>query len=295
MDRAANANKLYRVAKELTKEDGTVRKTYDAYKPLKDIHSRIKLEILDQVSFPHYLTGSIKGQDYKTNATLHCGAKIVISEDVSNFFPATTSALIFDVWHQFFGFSHEVATCLTQLTTLNGELPQGAITSPQLANLVFWRDEPTVHTKLALKGITYSRFVDDVAVSSREYMTAADKTYAIAMIYGIMKKRGYKPKRKKHEITTASARMTVTKLTVNEKPGLARTERSKIRAIVYHFERDVSDGVRNEYTLQEWPKVVGKVALLKRFHPGKAASLTKRLNAVKQIINPKVDDRQRID
>lgn len=252
------------------------------------------LEILDQVAFPNYLTGSIKGQDYKTNAASHCGAKIVISEDVCNFFPATTAVLIFDVWHQFFGFSYEVATCLTQLTTLNGELPQGAITSPQLANLVFWRDEPTVHAQLALKGITYSRFVDDVAASSREYMSAVDKTYAIATIYGMMKNCGCRPKRKKHEITIDSARMTVTKLTVNEKPGLARAERSKIRAIVHHFERDVSAGVRTEYTLKELPKVVGKVALLKRFHPGKAVSLKKRLDIVKQVIDAKVDRQQRI-
>src|SRR3954454_20020679 len=132
---ARRANQLYRIAIEVPKDDGSVRYTYNAQKPLKDIHRLIKLEILDRVSFPPYLTGSIKGRDYKTNAALHSDAKIVISEDISAFFPATTPAIIFDVWHHFFGFSQEVATCLTQLTTRDGESPQGAITSPQLANL----------------------------------------------------------------------------------------------------------------------------------------------------------------
>ena len=123
---ARRANQLYRIAKEVPKDDGSVRHTYDAQKPLKDIHRLIKLEILDRVSFPTYLTGSIKGRDYKTNATLHNGAKIVISEDISTFFPTTTPVIIFDVWRHFFGFSQEVATCLTQLGVLSPLRPGNA-------------------------------------------------------------------------------------------------------------------------------------------------------------------------
>lgn len=276
------ANLLYRIAIEIPKDDGSVRHTYNAQKPLKDIHRLIKLEILDRVSFPTYLTGSIKGRDYKTNAALHNGAKIVISEDISTFFPATTPAIIFDVWRHFFGFSQEVAKCLTQLTTRDGELPQGAITSPQLANLAFWRDEPALHARLATKGIVYSRFVDDLAVSSRTPLTTADKTEVISSIFGMMGRRGYNPKRKKHGIHTAKGRMVVTKLTVNEKPGLDRKERSLIRAMVHRLECDFDSGVDPSILIAALPKVIGKVSLLGRFHPGKASPLRKRLAALKE-------------
>lgn len=259
-----------------------MRRTYDALKPLKHIHRQIKLKILDHVIFPAYLTGSIKGQDYKTNAALHSGAKIVISEDISTFFPATTFYCVFSVWRQFFGFSDEVATCLTQLTTRNGELPQGSITSSQLANLVFWRDEPTLHARLTAKGITYSRFVDDVVASSRVHLNPEDKTMVIASIYGMMKRRGYNPKREKHEIGTARGRMTVTKLTVNKKPGLASKQRSQIRATVHHLERDLDSGMNPHNVMAALPNVMGKVSLLGRFHPGKAGSLKKRLATIKE-------------
>ena len=46
---AHKANTMYRIAKEVEKGDGTVRRTFDAHRPLKDIHRRIKLEILDKV------------------------------------------------------------------------------------------------------------------------------------------------------------------------------------------------------------------------------------------------------
>lgn len=279
---AGKASQLYRIAQKIPKNDGSVRYTYNARRSLKNIHRLIKLEILDRVSFPIYLNGSIKGRDYKTNAALHSGAKIVMSEDINTFFPATTSAIIFDVWHHFFGFSQEVATCLTQLTTRDGELPQGTITSPQLANLVFWRDEPALHSRLAMKGIAYSRFVDDLAVSSRTPLTTANKTEVIGLIYKMMRRHGYNPKRKKHEIRTAKERMTVTKLTVNEKPGLARKDRSRIRAMVHRLECDLGSGVEPAMVIEALPKVIGKVSLLGRFHPGKANPLKKRLASIKQ-------------
>lgn len=283
---AGRANQLYRIAQEIPKNDGSIRYTYNAQKPLKDIHGLIKSQILDRVSFPTYLTGSIKGRDYKTNATLHSGAKIVISEDISTFFPATTPVIIFDVWRHFFGFSEEVATCLTRLTTRDGELPQGAITSPQLANLAFWRDEPALHARLATKGIVYSRFVDDLAISSRTHLTTSDKTEVIRSIYRMMRRRGYNPKRKKHGIHTAKGRMTVTKLTVNEKPGLDRKERSLIRAMVHRLECYFDSGVEPDILIAALPKVMGKVSLLGRFHPGKADPLKKRLAAIKQAAIP---------
>ena len=273
----ANASNLYRLAKEVPKSDGTVRCTYDAKPLLKVIQRRIKTEILDRVIFPAYLTGSIKGRDYKTNAELHKGAAIVIAEDIDSFFPSTTADHLFDVWHNFFGFSVDVAQLLTALTTRNGELPQGAITSPHLANLVFWRDEPRLHDQFAAEGIVYSRFVDDVSVSSQNALPAEKKTEIIAAIYGLMLRTGYKPKRRKHELKTARQQMTVTKLTVNEKPGIPSAERARIRAAVHHLERLAAQDCQPDHLKSDYASVLGKVNHLARFHPGEASPLKARL------------------
>lgn len=274
---APRANKLYRLAHAEPKSDGTFRQTFDAQPLLKDIHRRIKTEILDRVVFPAYLTGSLKGRDYKSNAKLHEGAAIVIAEDIGNFFPSTTSDMIFDIWRHFFRFSEPVARLLTALTTKDGALPQGAITSPHLANLVFWRDEPLLQAKLAAEGITYSRFVDDVTVSSITSIPAEKKTEFIAAIYGLMRRNRLKPKRAKHELKTRRERMSVTKLTVNDKAGLPKEERSRIRAAVHQLELKAA---QQPLETGELASVLGKVHHMARFHPGKARSLKAKLQMI---------------
>lgn len=276
-----NADELYRV-KRVTKPDGSIRITYDALEPLKEVHRRIKSQILDHVNYPPYLTGSIKGSDYKVNAALHARARIVINEDISGFFPSTSADRIFDIWRNFFGFSEEVARCLTQLTTRCGELPQGAITSSFLANLVFWRDEPTLHAKFAAEGLVYSRYVDDIAVSSKTFLTNEAKTNVIRQVYGMLLKHGYRAKRAKHEIATSAHRMTVTKLAINKKPGLEKSKRSKIRAAVHAIERRISQGETLSFERGPYAQAMGQVLHLERFHPGDAAPLKKRLLAIKK-------------
>lgn len=280
---AKRANTLYRLAKSITKPDGSVRNTYDAQGPLKRVHRKIKNQILDYVSYPAYLTGSIKGRDYKVNAELHARARIVISEDISGFFPSTSADRVFNVWHNFFGFSETVAQCLTQLTTRNGELPQGAITSSFLANLVFWQDEPILHARFSAQGLVYSRYVDDIAVSSESFLADEDKSEVVRQVYGMLLKHGYQPKRIKHDITSSSKRMAVTKLAVNSKPGLDRTTRSRIRAAVQAIEKRVALGETLSFDQGPYAQAMGQVMHLERFHPGKAAPLKSRLLALKNV------------
>lgn len=280
------ADNLYRHVKVL-KPDGNTRDTYDALKPLKKVHRKIKTHILDHVVFPPYLTGSIKGCDYKVNAALHAKSRIVINEDIKNFFPTTSAQHVFNIWYTFFGFSKEVAQCLTLLTTRKDQLPQGTITSPFLANLVFWQDEFYLYNNLASNGIIYSRYVDDIAASSKKFLTNQEKTKIIQQIYGMLFKYHYHPKREKHEIATSAKRIEVTKLSVNNKPGLSKKTQSKIRASVHYLEQCFAKGEIISYKKGQYPQVMGQVMHLARFHPGKAATLINRLFNLKKLIKTK--------
>lgn len=117
---ANRADHMYRLANSITKPDGSTRQTWDAYAPLKKVQRNIRHNILDYVVYPAYLTGSLKGCDYKTNATLHAGSSIVINEDITLFFPSTSDTIVHNIWQHFFGFGNEVAECLTKLTTRQG-------------------------------------------------------------------------------------------------------------------------------------------------------------------------------
>lgn len=278
---AGRADRMYRLARSLTKPDGSVRQTWDAREPLKNIHRSIRRNLLDHVTYPGYLTGSLKGSDYKVNASLHAGAVIVINEDITGFFPATSSRVVHGIWRDFFGFSDDVALCLTRLTTHQGELPQGAITSSFLANLAFWATEPALQARLQSRGLVYSRYVDDIAVSSQTFLDNTAKTDAIADIYGMLFRHGYQPKRVKHEIKTSGERMEVTKLAINSRPGLPASKQSQIRAAVYQTEQAFHRGEITCFCSGRYAKTLGLVHLLARFHPGKAEKLRQRLMALK--------------
>jgi len=275
---AENADQRYRT---VAPPPGSSRQTFDALGQLKEIHRRIKTTFFDRVKFPDYLHGSLKGCDYVTNAQLHTKKQLLICEDVKKFFPSVTSEKVEDVWCAFFGFAPEVAHLLASLTTKQGALPQGAVTSSYLANLVLWRDEPLLHAKLAARGITYSRYVDDIAMSFSIRPSKETQTWVIAQVYGMLRKNGLTAGRSKHEIFSASEPMIATKLIVNSKPSLSQKKRSQVRAQVRQLEMAQSSGLDSEMVRVLAEQAAQKVGQLGRFHPTQAARLKGRVKAVR--------------
>jgi hypothetical protein len=155
---------------------------------------------------------------------------------------------------------------MTLLTTRRGELPQGAKTSNHLANLVFWRDEHELVRHLVSKGWTYSRLTDDITVSCPQAASLARKSEVISKLYAFIKRNGYKPKYKKHDIFDHNQRMLVNNLVVNEHPALPHRERQAVRSLVHKTAQAliVGDGSAPQTLLAH---VLGKIGKVKRFHP----------------------------
>lgn len=280
---AAIANTKYRLAKPIIKPDGSIRQPFDALEPLKSIHRRIKERILDRVIFPDYLTGSLRGRDAKKNAGFHVGAAIVICEDVSGFFPSTSAGAVNAIWSDFFRFSPDVATLLTLLTTKDGALPQGAITSSHLANLAFWRDEHPLYERFLAEGIAYSRYVDDVTVSSKRRLSNAEVEGCIACIYSMMGRNSYRPKRSKQEIQRANSSIFVTKLLANRRAALPSRERKAIRAAVYQLEKFLEEG-DVAAVIQGIGTASGRVNRLSQLHPTEGAVLKDRITSLRRAL-----------
>ncbi len=279
---ATDADRLYRLAKPIVKADGSMRQPFDALPALKSIHRQLKTRILARVVYPAYLTGSLVGRDYRVNADLHKGSKIVICEDISNFFPSVKAAAVLDVWQCFFNLPPDVAELLTKLCTKDGALPQGAIPSSYLANLVLWRLEPELQARLAASGLVYSRYVDDIAVSSKRFLSRPDQTQIIGAIYGMLSKAHLTAKRRKHETFTSSQRMVTTKLVVNKRPALPKEKRANIRAAVHHVELLAKSGLLDADGRRLLSSVAVQVGQLGRFHTGPALQLKERLAQIRR-------------
>ncbi|MDY3972934.1 MAG: reverse transcriptase domain-containing protein [Clostridia bacterium] len=60
----------------------------------------------------------------------HTGKKLVVKMDIKNFFGSITDKFVFESMKYTFCMDDETANTVTQLCTLDGALPQGAVTSP---------------------------------------------------------------------------------------------------------------------------------------------------------------------
>lgn len=281
---AANANKLYRPAKLIVKADGTTRQPYDALKPLKEVHRQIQKRLFEKVVFPPYLTGSLKGRDANRNAALHAGAATLVTEDIKNFFPSITAEVVHAVWRGFFRFGPEVAGLLTQLSIKDGALPQGAITSSYLANLAFWDQEDSLDAYFRSRNISYSRYVDDVTISSKGQLSNNELATYIGKIYGLMASKKLRPKRNKQEIYRGSGPMVATRLVVNKQPALPKLKRQAIRAAVFELEQLAKDPETYIACKKRIPSVMGRVGHLARLHPKEGIALKKRLSSLRSLL-----------
>ena len=283
---AESPHKYYRYIP--IKRKGKVRETWDALPPLKSVQARIQCLILRKVKYPDYLQGGIRDEeqarDFVSNASLHCGRRIVISEDIANFFPSTRSDLIYDLWRSLFHFPDHIARVLTGLTTLEGYLPQGAKTSSYLANLVLWRTEARLVEWLRRNGFTYSRYIDDITLSTDRSLTRKETAEVFRQIAGMCSPLGFRLKRSKHGLTTNGNRMCTTGLIVNRQVGLPKEYRSQTRASVHqceHLANQTKLMRQTPFFLVEWRRISGRVALLCRLHLTEGELLRDRLLAIK--------------
>lgn len=286
---AQKSQELYREVPQ-KKKDGTLRITYDARKPLKLIHEQINKKILRKIKFPPYLHGGIRDRNNPrspfSNAAAHSNSKILILEDIRDFFPSVTVRNVFDIWCRKLRFSPEVAEMLTLLTTYQEVVPQGAKTSSYLTNLAFWDIEASLVTRLQNLGLSYSRFVDDICVSSTSNITLETKTEAIRLIYGMLAAKGFKPKRSKHQILKAGQRMEVTGLVVNgSRPTISKPERKRIRAAVHSLHKAVSYGGIDDQTLHQYRSASGRVGRLTICGCSESSSLKSMLDEISSILN----------
>lgn len=278
---AASPQRYYRVAHEIKKSDGSIRTVFSVELPLKAVQKRIKSRFLDNVYYPAYLQGGVRDRenprDYVRNARIHAGCSTLINEDISNFFPSVSDGIVFDIWAHFFKFPRSVAEMLTKLTVKDGCLPQGTSTSSYLANLVFWRAETRLVDKLRSWGFSYTRYVDDISVSSSIAMKNEYKGKVISLIREMAMRSSLHLKARKQRIYSSGERMLVNNVIVNKKTSVPSEERARIRAAVHQCELfAMNDGKSKELsTLLRSTK--GRVRHLARFHPKEATTLMNRL------------------
>jgi hypothetical protein len=256
----------------LPKKSGGMRTISDPVKELKIVQRRIVRRIFSSCKFPHYLFGSVKDpdnpRDFVRNAQLHVNAKEVMAFDIEDFFPSTHPKYVKKVYKYLMNFSDDVAALLVKLTTLNDGLPQGAPTSSYLANLVFYDNEHKLSKVFRDKGLTYSRLVDDITVSSKKAITPQERTFIYQSIYKFLAEKKLKICKRKYQVThteTHGKKTVVTGLIVED--GKVKLPKERVKEIgcrVYNLKNQATVATTEYDYHKEHATVSGLVALYKR-------------------------------
>lgn len=241
---------------------------------LKQVQKQILRGVLDKYRISECAHGGVKGKSPGTNARLHCGASMVVTMDIRRFFPSVSHRLIAKLFRTEFGCGRDVTWLLTRLTTIDGQLPQGAPTSTALANIVLAQTVDRIVLDLARsEGVEVTRFIDDFAFSGAMSQSLVNATAKQLSKLGLNIGRG----NGKLRFMPASQRQEITGLTVNSLsgPSVPKSRRNSVRAAIHQLAQ-----LRPAEFRTELQSVRGRINYVSQFNPGSGVRLKRQLSVV---------------
>lgn len=155
---------------------------------------------------------STRGFSILTNARAHMHHPYLSAFDIRDCFPSITPIRVRKGLLRH-GFRPDVASILTRLTTLNGELPLGAPTSPALLNVVLTDCDAKIGDAARRNGLTFTRYVDDL------YLSGGERTPTMARyMESVLARHHLEVKAAKRFDWGPDDQHTVTRIVVNTRP-----------------------------------------------------------------------------
>lgn len=275
------------------KRNGGVRLIEAPKSRLKSIQTRILKCILDRVPVSGDAHGFVCGRSPLTHARIHVGAAQILKIDLANWFLTIHFGR---VQAQFLrmGFPLAVANLLTELCTTTQRaqlpcdpeahslarerhLPQGAPTSPAIANCVASRLDRRLHTYSAGCGWRYSRYADDLVISAPEPSSAPALRAALPRLCAIVEDEGFRVRTDKVALLGRHQQQKICGIVINERLNWDRRSFDLLKAQLHAFQQgreERSEGLSREEMRQ---RLIGQLAWLRQLHPQRAAKLERYL------------------
>ena len=203
--------------------------------------------------------GCIPKRGIRTNAEKHARSRYVINFDIKDFFPSINFGRVRGIFMAHpLSFPEEVATVLAHICCFNGVLPQGAPTSPVVANMIARRMDREMQELSKKNGFMYSRYVDDITLSTKKKIVPEDllekkgNVWVVgSSVVDVVEGNGFSINEKKTRISGRWERQEVTGLTVNRFPNVRRSFVRQVRAMLHAWERygyaDAEDEFNNKW------------------------------------------------
>lgn len=250
----------------IPKRSGSYRLLEAPKQRLKSIQRRVLREIIDHVPAHDAAHGFRSGRSALTYAAAHTDQDAVIRIDLAEFFATITESRVRAIYRSL-GYPDDVArtlaaVCCTQTpnTVLAlrpaaksreeivehsaqrqllhaAHLPQGAPTSPALANLVAFRLDQRLTALAKNWRARYTRYADDLAFSGDKHL-AKYSTDLVANVGAIATEEGFDLRFRKTRVMQRAVRQQLAGIVVNVRPNLKRTDLDQLEAILFNCVRN---------------------------------------------------------
>jgi hypothetical protein len=285
----------YRV---LPKPSGEIR-LIEAPKPrLKEIQRRILSEILSRIP-PHPAAhGFIQGRSIKTFTACHMGQQVLLRMDLRHFFPSFRAARVQTVFRTM-GYPEPVADLLGGLCTTctpsdiwarygNGNdyharfqarmlycrphLPQGASTSPALANICAYRVDCRLAGLAGAVGAEFTRYADDVAFSGNQEFERNVERFS-THVAAILIEEGFDVHHRKTRVMRQGVRQHLAGVVLNRHANIMRPDYDRLKATLTNCVRHGPARQNREEVGNFRSHLEGRLAFVEMISPIKAKRL----------------------
>jgi RNA-directed DNA polymerase len=286
----------------MAKRSGSLR-LIEAPKPrLKRLQRRVLDTILARIPPHDAAHGFRPGRSVLSFVVPHVGRSIVLKMDLRDFFVSISAARVIAVYLTA-GYPEPVARLLTGLCTntiprevwdqageLHGDgtraaaswqagrwyrrphLPQGAPTSPALANLVAYRLDARLAGLARAVEADYTRYADDLVFSGGEAFAKSIDRFPIHAA-AIALEEGFAVQHRKTRVMRQGIRQRAAGIVINQRINLPRDDYDRLKATLCNCVRQGPHG-QNRAGIDDFrAHLVGRVAYVLRLNPQRGQKL----------------------
>jgi RNA-directed DNA polymerase len=271
---------------------------------IKEVQRWLLREILDHVPTHDSAHGFVRGHSVVTRARLHTAQAAVLRLDLKDFFASIAAGRVYGIFRTV-GYGPAVAHVLTGLCTntvpqavwhtipRSGEprlvqarfwlgrqlatphLPQGAPSSPALANLAAFGLDRRLTALAASLGLRYSRYADDLTFSGPRYL-GARRAQVEDLVATITREEGFAVNAGKTSLTSTARRQSVCGVVVNVHPNVTRAEYDRLKAILHNVARYGAASQNRAGVSDLEAHLRGRIAWVASLNPDRGAKLRQR-------------------
>jgi RNA-directed DNA polymerase len=282
----------------LPKPSGEIR-LIEAPKPrLKELQQKILSGILSRIP-PHPAAhGFIQGRSIKTFTAPHVRQHVVLRMDLRHFFPSFRAARIQTVFRTM-GYPESVADLLGGICTnctpretwarygdagdydcrfrarilyCRPHLPQGAPTSPSLANLCTYRADCRLAGLARSVGAQFTRYADDLAFSGDEDFGRHIERFS-THVAAILLEEGLDVHFRKTRIMRQGVRQHLAGVVLNRHMNIMRPDFDRLKATLTNCVRHGPAGQNRDGAANFRSHLEGRLAFVEMINPAKGKRL----------------------